>query len=128
MNLKTKTAAARSAPCWPLSPPPQRSPRRRRSSTCAEPASARTRSMTQGSARLSGAVTGVPFDGTYTATLASIGREPARRPETCEPATATLDVTGPKNRSLHLAATGEVCGTWADATYVVTHSSSGATS
>ena len=32
-----------------------------------------------------------------------------------------LDVTGPKHRYLHLAATGEVCGTWPDATYVVTH-------
>ena len=32
-----------------------------------------------------------------------------------------MDVAGPKGRTLHLAATGEVCGTWADATYVVTH-------
>jgi len=33
-----------------------------------------------------------------------------------------VDVTGPKKRTLHLAATGEVCGTWADTVYVVTHS------
>jgi hypothetical protein len=73
-----------------------------------------------GTARLSGVVTGKPFDGDYTATLASSdGSLPA--PGTCEPASAALDVTGPKGRMLHLAATGEVCGTWADATYVVTH-------
>ena len=77
--------------------------------------------MPTGTARLSGAVTGAPFDGAYTATLASSdGSLPA--PGICEPATAAVDVTGPKNRTLHLAATGEVCGTWADATYVVTHS------
>jgi hypothetical protein len=32
-----------------------------------------------------------------------------------------VHVTGTRNRSLDVAATGEVCGTWADATYVVTH-------
>ncbi len=74
----------------------------------------------QGSARLSGMVTGVPFDGAYTASLAAAdGTLPG--PGDCEPATATLDVTGPKNRSLNLAATGDLCGTWSDATYVVTH-------
>lgn len=74
----------------------------------------------EGNARLSGAVTGVPFDGAYTATLASSDASlPA--PGICEPATAAVDVTGPKNRTLHLAATGEVCGRWANATYVVTH-------
>lgn len=36
-------------------------------------------------------------------------------------ATVTLDVTGPGNRYLRLAATGEVCGLWPDATHVVTH-------
>jgi hypothetical protein len=73
-----------------------------------------------GTALLSGAVTGKPFDGGYTATLASTdGSLPA--PGTCEAATATMQVTGSMNRFLHLAATGEVCGTWADATYVVTH-------
>ena len=74
-----------------------------------------------GSARVSGAVTGVPFDGAYTATLASSdGSLP--EPGVCEPANAAIDVTGPKRRTLHLAATGELCGTWADETYVVTHS------
>ena len=75
---------------------------------------------TQGTTHLSGAVTGVPFDGTYTATLSSAdGSLPA--PGSCEPATATLDVVGSRSRSLQLAATGEVCGKWVDATYVVTH-------
>lgn len=73
-----------------------------------------------GAARLSGQVTGIPFDGTYSAVLAADdGTLP--EPGVCEPATATLDVTGPKNRYLRLAATGEVCGTWPDAAYVVTH-------
>ncbi|WP_460715050.1 hypothetical protein [Nocardioides dilutus] len=73
-----------------------------------------------GTALLSGAVSGKPFGGEYSATLASSdGSLPA--PGTCEPATATLQVTGSRSRYLHLAATGEVCGTWADATYVVTH-------
>ena len=74
-----------------------------------------------GSARLNGAVTGDPFDGGYTAVLAAVdGSLPD--PGVCEPATATVDVTGPKDRSLQLAATGNVCGEWTDATYVVTHS------
>jgi hypothetical protein len=73
-----------------------------------------------GSARLTGQVTGTPFDGIYTAVLAADdGSLPA--PGVCEPATATLDVTGPKNRYLYLAGIGELCGTWPDATYVVTH-------
>ena len=73
-----------------------------------------------GTARLSGALSGRPFDGSYTATLAA---DDGNLPEagTCEPATATLDATGTRNRHLQLAATGEVCGTWPDATYVVTH-------
>jgi hypothetical protein len=73
-----------------------------------------------GSARLAGAVTGTPFDGSYTAALAAVdGSLP--EPGLCEPATAELDVTGPKDRYLSLAATGELCGEWTDATYVVTH-------
>ncbi|MFC4783975.1 hypothetical protein ACT8ZV_05845 [Nocardioides sp. MAHUQ-72] len=73
-----------------------------------------------GSARLTGQVTGAPFDGAYDAVLAADdGGLPD--PGVCEPATATLDVAGTKHRHLRLAATGEVCGEWADATYVVTH-------
>ena len=46
-----------------------------------------------GSARLTGDVTGAPFDGAYTATLASSdGSLPA--PGECEPATAAVDVAG----------------------------------
>jgi hypothetical protein len=74
-----------------------------------------------GSARLSGAVTGVPFDGAYTATLAAAdGSLP--EPGACEPATVAVAVDGPRKRSLRLTASGEVCGTWPDETYVVTHS------
>jgi hypothetical protein len=73
-----------------------------------------------GTARLVGTVTGAPFDGAYVAALASVdGTLPA--PGECEPATATVDVTGTRNRLLRLEGSGEVCGTWADATYVVTH-------
>lgn len=74
----------------------------------------------EGTARLTGRVTGAPFDGDYIATLTSSdGSLPA--PDVCEAATAFVDVAGPKGRTLHLSATGEVCGTWADATHVVTH-------
>ncbi|MBJ7358190.1 hypothetical protein [Nocardioides sp.] len=77
-----------------------------------------------GTALLSGTVTGRPFDGAYTAELASSdGSLPA--PGTCEPATATLRVTARRHRYLDLVATGEVCGMWTDATYVVTHSFTG---
>ena len=73
-----------------------------------------------GAAHLAGRVTGAPFDGAYAAVLAADdGTLP--EPGACEPATATLDVTGPRRRSLALEATGKVCGTWPDATYVVTH-------
>ena len=72
-------------------------------------------------ARLNGVVTRVPFDGAYTAALSSSdGSLPA--PGECEPATAAVHVTGERHRTLDLAAIGEVCGAWADATYVVTHS------
>ena len=48
-----------------------------------------------GSARLSGDVTGDPFDGSYTAVLAAVdGSLPD--PGVCEPGTGTLDVTGTK--------------------------------
>jgi hypothetical protein len=77
-----------------------------------------------GTARLAGTVTGRPFDGGYTATLAADdGSLPAAG--SCEPATATVEVTGPRNKHLALAAVGEVCGTWPDATYVVTHDFTG---
>jgi hypothetical protein len=73
-----------------------------------------------GSAQLSGLVTGVPFDGNYTAVLAADdGSLPD--PGVCEPASATVEVTGWKHRYLRLAATGDVCGEWVDETYVVTH-------
>ena len=73
-----------------------------------------------GAAHLTGQVTGKPFDGAYSAVLAADdGTLPG--PGVCEPAHATLDVTGAKGRHLGLTATGEVCGTWPDATYVVTH-------
>ena len=73
-----------------------------------------------GTAHLSGSVVGRPFDGTYVATLAADdGSLPAAG--SCEPATGTLEVTGPRGRTLGLEAVGEVCGEFPDATYVVTH-------
>jgi hypothetical protein len=71
-------------------------------------------------ALLAGEVTGKPFDGPYTATLAGDdGSLPV--PGECEPATATLSVTGPRGKYLDLAATGQVCGRWTDAVSIVTH-------
>jgi len=73
-----------------------------------------------GTARLRGAITGAPFDGSYRARLSSSdGSLPA--PGECEPGTAAVHVNGKGHRSLDLRATGEVCGRWVDATYVVTH-------
>jgi hypothetical protein len=73
-----------------------------------------------GTALLAGEVTGKPFDGPYTATLAGDdGSLPV--PGECEPATATLSVTGPRGKYLDLAATGQVCGRWTDAVSIVTH-------
>lgn len=73
-----------------------------------------------GTAHLTGAVVGTPFGGSYRAALyASDGSLPA--PGECEPATASVHVTGSKGRTLDLAASGEVCGEFPDATYVVTH-------
>jgi hypothetical protein len=77
-----------------------------------------------GTARLSGTVTGTPFGGTYTAVLAADdGTLP--EPGVCEAATATVDVTGTRGRHLELSGAGQVCGTWPDATYVVTQSFTG---
>jgi hypothetical protein len=77
-----------------------------------------------GTAHLSGSVVGLPFDGTYVATLAAAdGSLPA--PGSCEPAAATLEVTGSRDRTLTLEAAGQVCGQYADATYVVTQSFTG---
>lgn len=73
-----------------------------------------------GTARLSGSMTGAPFDGAYTATLAASDSnlpEPGR----CEPATATVDLVGTRDRHLQLTGDGRVCGEWTDATSVVTH-------
>ena len=77
-----------------------------------------------GTARLAGSLTGKPFDGSYTATLAAAD---GSLPEagTCEPATATLHLTGTRSRHLDLTATGEVCGEWPSPTYVVTHDFTG---
>lgn len=73
-----------------------------------------------GAARITGQATGIPFDGSYSAVLtADDGTLP--EPGVCESATATVDLTGPKDAYLTLAATGSVCGKWPDATYVVTH-------
>ena len=73
-----------------------------------------------GSAHLSGDVTGKPFDGAYTAVLtADDGTLPERG--VCEPATATVDITGAKGRYLQLAGTGRVCGEYSGPTWAVDH-------
>lgn len=73
-----------------------------------------------GTAQLTGEVIGTPFDGAYTATLAADdGTLPD--PGACEPGAGTLHVTGAKGKHLSLDATGNVCGTWVQPPYVVTH-------
>jgi hypothetical protein len=74
---------------------------------------------TAGTVHLSGSVVGRPVDGAYVATLAADdGSLPA--PGSCEAATGTREVTGSRDRTLHLEAVGEVCGEFPDATYVAT--------
>jgi hypothetical protein len=77
-----------------------------------------------GSADISGTSSGRPFDGHHLARLAADdGSLPL--PGECEPATATLRVDGSRNRFVEMTATGEVCGKYPNATYVVTHSFTG---
>ncbi|HEX2063970.1 MAG TPA: hypothetical protein VHE80_06080 [Acidimicrobiales bacterium] len=72
-----------------------------------------------GSAGLTGTGTGEPFDGSYVAALAaSDGTLPD--PGSCEAATATVTLQGPRGRFLELAATGDVCGRHLQSPYVVT--------
>lgn len=67
-----------------------------------------------------GTVTGRPFGGPYTATLAADdGSLP--EPGTCEPATATLVVDPPRRPLLSLAAVGVVCGEHVTTTWKATH-------
>ena len=73
-----------------------------------------------GAAHLTGDATGKPFDGSYTAVLAADdGTLPA--PGVCEPATATVDITGERGRYLQLAGTGRVCGEYTGPTWAATH-------
>ena len=77
-----------------------------------------------GSARIRGTSTGAPFDGAHEARLAADdGSLPL--PGFCEPATATLRVDGGRRRFVEMTATGDVCGEYTDATYVVAHSFNG---
>ena len=73
-----------------------------------------------GAAVATGSVTGEPMDGSYTARLAADdGSLP--EPGACETATATLFVTGDRDRFFQLSATGDVCGKWVQDPYVVMH-------
>lgn len=73
-----------------------------------------------GAAHLAGDASGKPFDGAYTAVLAADdGTLP--EPGVCEPATATVDITGDRGRFLQLAGTGRVCGEYTGPTWVATH-------
>ena len=73
-----------------------------------------------GAAHLTGDATGKPFDGAYTAVLAADdGTLP--EPGVCEPATATVDITGDRGRYLELAGTGRVCGEYTGPNWAATH-------
>ena len=73
-----------------------------------------------GTAVVTGVVTGTPFGGTYTATLAADdGTLP--EPGVCEPGVATLRVDGTRDRYLELSAADDICGQWLQPPYVVTH-------
>ena len=73
-----------------------------------------------GSAVVTGTVTGDPLDGDYTAVLtADDGSLPD--PGVQETATATVTVVGERGRTLVLTGTGTVTGKWTDQTYKATH-------
>ena len=72
-----------------------------------------------GSAVLTGAATGAPFDGRFTATLrADDGTLPD--PGQCEPGSATVRIDGSRGRYLEVTSADEVCGQYLQAPYVVT--------
>lgn len=63
---------------------------------------------------VAGVFDGDPFGGPYVATYTpDDGTLPAAG--TCEPATATLELDGPRTRFLSLTATGKVCGEYGQA-------------
>ena len=73
-----------------------------------------------GSATVTGSLTGTPFDGDYTAVLtADDGSLP--EPGEQESATASITVVGEHGRTLVLTGSGTVEGRWTDATYRATH-------
>ncbi|HET9944397.1 MAG TPA: hypothetical protein VFR56_02005 [Actinomycetes bacterium] len=73
-----------------------------------------------GSAVVTGYVTGSPLDGDYTAVLtADDGSLP--EPGATESASATVTVVGPHGRTLVLTGTGTVEGKWTDEVYQATH-------
>ena len=67
-----------------------------------------------------GSISGAPFDGRFRAALHPLdGTLP--EPGVCEPARAAVQIDASRGRYAVLYGTGEVCGTYADSTYVVTH-------
>jgi hypothetical protein len=77
-----------------------------------------------GSATVSGAVEGTPFDGRYTAVLtADDGTLP--EPGDAEPATATVTVVGPRGQQLVLTGAGTVTGEWVGPNAALTHKFTG---
>jgi hypothetical protein len=74
---------------------------------------------TDGTVLATGASQGVPFDGSFTATLhADDGTLPA--PGECEPGYGTLRIEGSRGRYVQLIGSGQVCGQWLQPPSVVT--------
>lgn len=73
-----------------------------------------------GSAVVTGSVTGFPVDGTYVATLAAADGSLPEPGET-ELATGTIRIVDARGAVVELTGTSEVEGTWPQEGYVVTH-------
>jgi hypothetical protein len=77
-----------------------------------------------GSVTVRGTIASRPFSGQFTAVLAADdGSLP--EPGVCEPATASIRVSGPHRQFLKATGTGTVCGEWVQPPYIVTESFTG---
>ena len=71
-------------------------------------------------ANATGSVSGIPFNGRFTAALQPLdGTLP--EPGVCEPAHGAIRIDGPRGRYAVLTGTAEVCGQYVDSVNVVTH-------
>jgi hypothetical protein len=79
-----------------------------------------TGSPSVGSVEVAGDIDGWPVRGAFTGSFSSDDGT-LSEPGVCEPGTATLHIQVSAKRYVEFTATGDLCGEWADQTYIVTH-------